>query len=78
MYRPELRANTDAGKIEIQVPGAAAAPAKASIQAPAALDDKAAPATPVADATARPTGWSNRMVTTPEVTSDGRIVGVTD
>ena len=74
MYRPEFRGNTDAGKIEIQVPGAA--PAKAS--APAALDDKTAPATPVADATAKPTGWSSRMVTTLKVTPDGRIVGVTD
>jgi len=76
MYRPELRANTDAGKIEIQVPGAAAeaAPAKASVQAPAELNDMTAPATPVADA-GKPAG---RMVTTVKVTPDGRIVGVTD
>ena len=74
MYRPELRGNSDPSQIEIQTPGAA--PAKTS--APAALDDKTAPATPVADAAAKPTGWSTRMVTTLRVTKDGRIIGVTD
>ena len=70
MYRPELRANTNAGKLEIQTPGEAPAPAKAS--APAALDDKTAPATTTADAL--PVGATTRTVTTVAVKPDGSIV----
>jgi hypothetical protein len=79
MYRPELRANTDANKIEIQTPGTGAAPAKAA--APAALDDKTAPAAAdqaAAGADSSETsanGMTTRSVQTLTVKKDGTIVG---
>jgi hypothetical protein len=79
MYRPELRANTDASKIEIQTPGTGAAPAKAA--APAALDDKTAPAAAdqaAAGADSSETsanGMTTRSVQTLTVKKDGTVVG---
>ncbi|MEO8756610.1 MAG: alpha-2-macroglobulin family protein [Devosia sp.] len=70
MYRPELRANTDSVKLEIKTPGDTPAPAKAS--APAALDDKTAPAATTADS--QPVGAVTRTVTTVSVKPDGSIV----
>ena len=60
----------------VPAPAAVKAPAKAS--APAALNDMTAPATTMADADTKSTGWVNRMVTTVKVTKDGKIVGATD
>ena len=77
MYRPELRANTDAGKIEIQTPGAGPTAAKAA--APAALDDKTAPAGNDQAAPGENTaetsasGVTTRSVQTVPVQKDGTI-----
>jgi hypothetical protein len=68
MYRPELRANTDAGKIEIQTPGTGAAPAKAA--APAA-NDQSAPGENTAETSS--SGVTTRSVQTVPVQKDGTI-----
>jgi uncharacterized protein YfaS (alpha-2-macroglobulin family) len=69
MYRPELRANTAAGKLEVLTPGTAGA------TAPAALDDKAAPAdaSSSAEPTADASGIVARPVTTIKVGKDGSM-----
>ena len=68
MYRPELRANTDAGKIEIQTPGTGPTAAKAA--APAA-NDQAAPGENTSETSA--SGVTTRSVQTIPVQKDGTI-----